>query len=517
MTRTLIILPDGTEVFSGASETNAIQSKTLTKMVNDGTELNVGSVCSFVFQAKIITPGGGLEISEGSDISVYEVDNSNNRSKLGVFRVEKPTRPTANTYQITAYDHTVKLDKDLTEWFNALNAWPYTLYNFASMICAECGLVFKNDSIPNGDRLIQKFKASGITGRQLMKYVGQACCRFGRATVDGEFEFAWYASTEKKVTASDIYQKGLSYEDYVIHPIERVQLRQTESDVGTIYPESSGTNTYVVEGNPLLTAASATDLLEVAETIYNELKSVSYTPCKCSLFYPSGVDVGDIISITDRNGTEITTYVMKSTIKGYKQTIECFGSYRRDSVSLKNNESIIDPLYGRMLELETSVEGALLRVSNLQAEVDKNEEEAARQITEVSVKADGISAEVSRQVQEMENLRTDLTSIRATAGQVSIQVQSIIDNGVSKVKTGMGYTFDDEGMHVAKEGDEVGSTVTNRGLYVTRGGEEMLGADANGVRGRDMTVYNYLIIPNTRFEAFDDGIDSDCTAVFSVA
>lgn len=517
MTRTLIILPDGTEVFSGASEKNAIQSKTITKMVNDGTELSVGSVCSFVFQAKIITPDGGLTISEGSDIEVYEVDDLGDRNKVGIFRVEKPTRPTANTYQITAYDHTVKLDKDLTEWFNTLNSWPYTLYEFASIICAECGLVLKNESIPNGNRLIQKFKASGITGRQLMKYVGQACCRFGRMTVDGDIEFAWYATSEKKVTISDFYQNGLSYEDYVTYPIERVQLRQTEADIGTIYPESNGTNTYVIEGNPLLVAESETDLLEVAETIYSELRGVFYTPCKCSLFYPSGVDVGDIISITDRNGVEITAYVMKSIVRGRKQTIECFGSYRRDSVSLKNNESLIEPLYGKMLEMEASIEGALVRVSDLQTEVGENAEETGRQIAEISVKSDSVSAAVSQQAQNLEGIRTEMASLVATSGQISVQVQSIIEDGVSKVKTGMGYTLDDKGLSISKEGDEIENLINNRGVYVGRGDEEMLRADANGVKATDMTVRNYLIIPNTRFEAFDDGIDGNCTAAFSIA
>lgn len=516
MKKTLIVLLDGTEIFSGVGVSNAITSRKITKTVNDGTELNVGSVCSSMLEVNIIIPNGNLSISEGSDITVFEVDDSGNREQIGIFRVEKPVRATANKYNITAYDHVVKLDKDVTEWFNALDAWPYTLYDFAVLLCAECGLTLRNASIPNGDRLIPKFSASGITGRRLMKYVAQAACRFGRATVDGQFELAWYTDTGKSIGTSDFYQNSLSYEDYETYPIERVQIRYTESDIGTRYPTDGGENTYPIEGNPLLTSSGAEDLLPVAETIFNELAGVAFTPCKCSLFYPSGVSAGDIISITDKNGKTIRVYVMSSIVNNQKQNIECFGSYRLDSVTIKNNETLVDRLYGKTLELEATVDGALVRVTDLQAEIDRNSEETARQIAEISVKADGITSEVSNQAKELENLREDVTTVQQTASNVNIQVQSIIDNGVDKVKTKMGYSFDDEGLHIAKDGDEIESLLDNRGLYVARGDQVMLKADADGVEATDVKVNNYLIIAHSRFEKYSNGTDTKRTGLFWV-
>lgn len=515
MVKTIIVLPDGAEISSGNPTGQAISSKTLTKMVNDGTELNVGSVCSAMLDVRIISLNGILKISEGSEITVYEEDETGSRTKTGIFIVEKPTRPTANTLKVVAYDRIVKLDKDLTEWLSGLDAWPYTLYSLASMVCSECGLTLKNSSIPNGDRLVQKFTAN-ITGRSLMKYIGQACCRFGRATVDGEFEFAWYEETGKSIAPTDIRMNGISYEDYVTYPIERVQIRATKNDVGTIYPRT-GSNTYVIEGNPLLVAESADDLQDVVQTIYSELSGVAYTPCKCVLFYPSGADVGDIVTITDRNGVTITSYVMSSVVKGMRQTIQCVGSYSRESVTFINNEKLDDPLAGRVTEIEKSVEGLRVTVSQVQTE----QGETTRKISEIQVEADGLSSEVSKQSQEMDNIRTELTAVRQTSNEISVKVQSIEDNGVTKVTNEFGLTINESDVTIHRDGSDMTNSLNETGMYVVRNKGQaneqvMLEANVDGVKATNVTVYNYLTIGHARFEEYTRGTDSERTGCFWV-
>jgi len=515
MIKTLIVLPNGNEIFSGNPTGTAILSKTLTKSVNDGAELKVGSVCASMLDAKIIVPQNVFSISEGSELSLFDVDDSGSKTLKGIFICEKPSREKANTYRITAYDRIVKLDKDLTEWLSGLSGWPYTLYSLASMVCSECGITLKNTSIPNGDRLVQKFTGN-VTGRTLMKYIGQACCRFGRATPDGEFEFAWYSDSGKTLGATDIRMDGISYEDYVTQTIERVQIRATRNDIGTIYPQD-GENTYVIEGNPLLVAESADDLQGVVETIYSELSTVAYTPCKCSLFYPSGVDAGDIVTITDRNGVTITSYVMSSTVKGMKQTIQCVGSYSRESVTFVNNEKLDDPLAGRVTEIEKSVEGLRVTVSQVQTE----QEETTRKITELNVTADGLSSEISKQTTEMDNIRTELTAVQQSSNEVSVKVQSIVDNGVSKVTNEFGLTIDESAVTIHREGSDMTNSLDETGMYVIRNKGQsneqvMLEANVDGVKATNVTVYNYLTIGHARFEEYKRGTDSERTGCFWV-
>ena len=54
------------------------------------------------------------------------------------------------------------------------------------------------------------------------------------------------------------YYRSITYEDYLIDGIDRVQVRQEEGDIGAVV--GSGSNAYVVEGNFWLMALGAQTL-----------------------------------------------------------------------------------------------------------------------------------------------------------------------------------------------------------------------------------------------------------------
>ena len=315
MLKNLIVLPDGTELFSGRTGVNALQSVTLTQQVNTGAELTLGSACANMLEATLITPAGGLNIAPGTELTLYKVAENGARTKVGLFTAEKPTRPSANAYKITAFDRVSWLDRDLAHWLESLNGWPYSLLEFARMVCAACNLTLVNETIPNGDWHIPQFSAKGITGRQLIQWVGQACGRFCRATADGEIEFAWY--TPKNITLTpegDLPVLADQTADYRTAPIDKVQIRLTEQDVGAIC--GTGSNVYCITGNLLLATDTLEPLQAVAQEIYQILQGVTYTPCKVKIPANSLICPGDILSVTDRNGVTVSMYVMKKVQTG---------------------------------------------------------------------------------------------------------------------------------------------------------------------------------------------------------
>lgn len=368
MLRTIIVLPDGSELSSGIDADYAIQNVAITECVNEAQELALGSVCANMLDAKIITKRDTLNLHAKDEVTVYKVDDTGQRLQAGLFTLEKPTRSSANSFSITAYDRVTWLDKDLSAWLSGLNGWPYSLYTLAGMVCNACGLLLANSSIPNGNHQVQKFSAQGITGRKLMRWIGEAAGRFCRATPDGKIEFAWYEPSGVVITPGGdrfFYQNGLSYEDYQVAPIEKVQIKLTQDDVGVIWPNDTGEkNTYVISGNYLLTTSSAATLQPVAQTIYEHLKGVTYTPCRVQL--PAGLDIhaGHTVNIVDRNGKTFTTYVMTKTQSGQRDTLECTGSQRRNSTTVVNNQTI-KALSGKMLEIQQSVEGFSVTASEI--------------------------------------------------------------------------------------------------------------------------------------------------------
>lgn len=379
MLRTILILPDGREISSGASAENAILNVKLTQCVNDAQELNLGSACANMLEVNLQTPEGGLQIAAGDELTVYKEDDIGQRHLVGIYITEKPTRATANTLRLTAYDRVTRLDRDLADWLAGLDGWPYSLLAFAKMVCEACGLTLVNDSLPNGGYPVQAFSARGITGRKLMQWVGQIAGRFCRATPDGKIEFAWYTPSGVTITPGGdrfYLQNGLSYEDYQVSPVEKVQLRLTEDDVGVIWPNDTGEkNTYIISGNYLLTTTDGNTLLPVAKTLYNQLKDVTYTPCKVRLPACTDIRAGHTVQITDRNGKTFSAYVMTKTQSGGVDTLECTGSPRRDSTTVVNYEDY-RVLNSKLLELRKQAEGLSVTVSSVEKSIQGVKETA---------------------------------------------------------------------------------------------------------------------------------------------
>lgn len=344
MYKNILILPDGTELKSGTGTTNAIRSVKLSEMVNNGTDLMPGSCCSDMIEASIFTPGGALEITAGDEISLWKESQDGQRAQMGVYTVEAPTRPTANTMKVAGYDHAAKLDKDLTAWLGQLTGWPYSINDFAAMVCQACGLTFSpTNGFPNEDFQIRQWSKSGVTGRQIMRWLGEIVCRFVHADPQGNICFGWYEDSGKCFApkGEDYYFAGsFSYENYQVAPVDVVQLRLADSQAGALWPEAEeGANAYIITGNAILTANVTGDLLPVLEAIQAELSAVTYTPCTVSGLSDPAIRAGSIISIQDKNGNQVRAYVMEKASSGQRDTFTCTGNPRRDSTTAMNNKT----------------------------------------------------------------------------------------------------------------------------------------------------------------------------------
>ena len=515
MLKTIIVLPNGTEISSGYESVNAIHSVTVTHSVNNSKELTLGSAVAGKLNANFISPEGNLQVNAGDEVTVYKTDDEGVRHLVGMFTLEKPTRPSANRTAITAYDRVTWLDKDLTAWLSALDGWPYSLLTFADMVCEACGLALVNDSIPNGDYQVPAFAAQGITGRKLMQWIGEIAGRFCRATPDGKIEFAWYEPSGVSITPDGdrfYYQSGLSYEEYQVAPIEKVQLRLTENDVGVVWPEETGEkNTYIISGNYLLTTTDSSTLLPLAQTLYEQLQDVTFTPCK--VVVPAGMDIhaGHTVQITDRNGKTFTSYVMTKTQAGQRDTLECTGSPRRDSTSVVNNESY-RALAHKMLEIKKDVEGLAVKASEIETmggDIDSVREyvaQVALDVGGIKTSVRDLEGTIEGVSDDLQNTKGNITSLEQTASQFKLDIQKINEDGVSKVSNTTGI-FDEAGMTVDNSESPTKTTVTPDGMKVYRKSgstsEPVLSATSSGVDATNLHAKTYLIIGDrSRFENY---------------
>ena len=337
--KNLIVMPDCLEISSGPGNITAIKSCQYTDMVNDSEDLHIGSVCANSVEVSIMAPDG-LAVSAGDEITLYKADGTG-RKKKGVYTVERPTQPSAATVKLTGFDHVAKLDKDLTQWMANLKGWPYTLLQFAGMVCEACGLTLVTQEIPNGEHPVEKFSQTGITGRKLMRWIGECCCRFTRANADGNIELAWYEPSGVTLSPTGekyYFQGSFSSEKYTVAPIDAVQIMFAHAD-GYKWPEATeSANSYVISGNPFLSSTAEKNRTAL-QVILQELQGIAYTPCKVSIPDAYGVEAGQTVQIAARNGQTVTAYVMKKTTRGVRADLECTGNARRDSSGAVNDQT----------------------------------------------------------------------------------------------------------------------------------------------------------------------------------
>ena len=397
MLKNLIVKSDGTEI-----DSSLILSCTLTQTLNSGQEFTIGSACTDEIEVEYLAQDDNL-IAKGDVLTLYWVNDSGTKTKVGIYYCEKPNYQglmreisgTSTVYKVVAYDTMSKLDADFSGWLHANQAqFPKTIWQLVQLACQRAGVALASSSLPiNGSYSVQAFYADDLTCRQIISWAAEAAGCYAHMNADGKLQFLTY--TDKRRTAkitpdgasssTAYYADSLSYEDYTVKAIEKVQIRQSDSDVGVIYPDSTtATNTYAVQGNLLLTTGTEANLKSVAQNLYNVLKNVTYTPCKVSVPSSSGLACGQIVHVKDARGREFDTYLMSATISSGKASFESVGSASRESSSAVNSQSYKN-LTGKMLEIKTSVDGLEVKASDLTGKY-----------TDLKATVDGLSSEVKK-------------------------------------------------------------------------------------------------------------------------
>ena len=449
MVKNILVLDDGTEIAAGTVGQNAIRSLICTETVSKTTDLCPGAACSNKLEITIwVEPGTDLPITSGTRLTHYR-ETSGHRTLAGTYWAVKPTSQTRNTYKVYAYDAVSRLDSVQSTWLRSIqDQFPMTLWKFAGLVAQRCGVTIANNSLPrNGTYLVQAFYADNLTGRQLLAWVAEASCTFLRATSDGKIEFAWYTdySTSQSIGPTVYIRDGLSHDKFQTAPVVKVQIRQSDDDVGVLYPsDESGSNALVIQGNLLLTSATADALKPVAQAIFETMQGVTYTPLKVTV--PADFPLpapGNIVSVTDARGNVLSSYIMTRKISGQQVTLESTGNATRDGTAAVNEQSYKN-LTGKMLEIKTSVDGLEVKASDLTGKY-----------TDLKATVDGLSSEVKKdtKITGGGNLILGSESFK-NANYVGIDSSVAYGNDgsatITNANTSRGFEFNAVSAHITK-------------------------------------------------------------------
>ena len=226
--------------------------------------------------------------------------------------------------------------------------------------------------------------------------------------------------------------------------------------------------------------------------------------------------IADVITVYDRNDEEwINGYILNDVIEydgTFKQKTQW--NYKGEDEESASNP----PTVGEVLK---QTYAHVDKVNQNITQVVHTQDEHEEQITTLVTEAGNISASVVTMQNGLEetlegingtfDTLTKKVEAAVTADDVQISIEKELSNGVEKVSTKTGYTFDEEGLTIAKSNSEMSTQITDDGMTVFRSGEAVLIANNEGVQAEDLHATTYLIIGNnSRFE----DMGSDRTACF---
>lgn len=215
------------------------------------------------------------------------------------------------------------------------------------------------------------------------------------------------------------------------------------------------------------------------------------------------LEIGDKLQIVGKDDRYIVSYLLDDVIEytgGMAQTTKF---ELADSDKAHSNSSTLG---STLKQTFAKVDKVNKQIDIVASDVDTNSED----ISTLQLTTSSISASVSNMSNDVGALAKKVEAT-ISSEELEIAVKKEVENGVEKVTTTTGFTFNEEGLTVSKSGSEMTTQITEDGMTVYRESGAVLTADNTGVNAENLTATTYLIIGNnSRFEDYDNGRRTGC-------
>lgn len=437
--------------------------------------------------------------------------NTDKPFQFGHYKVYSD-KPTADRTQrdVVAYDALYDIiNANVMEWYNAtlpnLDS-TITLKNFRDSFFKHFGVTQKEIVLPNDSMVIKRsldketgnVQTNTLSGSAVVKAICEINGCFGHINRQGQFEYIFlkqdiqglypandlYPSDDLYPKSPDSYRINKSdyitadYEDYIVEPITKLQIRSSDSDVGTII--GNGNNAYIIENNMLTYQKTADEMQIIAQNIYNKISKIRYRPFTADLRGNPCLEVGDAIRILTKNAI-VESYILERDFKGIQALRDSFSSVGEQYYSEKVNstQTSIKQLENRSNKLERTIEETKSTITDVKNDLSS-------QITQT---ADNITAEVSKKVGNDEiisKINQSPESISIEARKINLRGTIVVDDLASN--SGIAKSEDiptDNNQLSNGAGYETASSIKN--TVITKDYIETLQVKAGSVDAEDIT------------------------------
>lgn len=229
--------------------------------------------------------------------------------------------------------------------------------------------------------------------------------------------------------------KTLQVGDTNFEQITKLQIRQSEDDIGYIAGDDTGVS-YIIQGN-FLTYSSGTDELKtIANNVLSKISKVIFNPVNITLQGNPCVETGDTIRIIDTNNKVYMSYVLQRTLTGIQMLMDSIISEGDQSLAEVNGiQHDIIKLQGKTNELSRLIEGTSSTLNDyakgLKSEISQKTDSlklsVSKSFSVTNNNIDEVSKGLSSTNQTVNNLSNDLTNTNKTVKKVQADLELKID------------------------------------------------------------------------------------------
>lgn len=413
----------GTPWLTISMEQICAETLSLTENLSSGSNIVWGSCEAAKF---VVTVADVEDEIEGREFTAT-LSIGDYKMAYGIYVVDSVVRQAdRRKHKITAYDRMIKFDVDVSDWYHAMyptDDTTHTIQELRDSLCEHIGVPQQQTVLINDEMVVGKtISPESLCGRDVLKAICEINGVFGHFDRTGMLTYislqdtglypsdtlypgddlypqsGWAAAEELE------YYKTITYEDYLIDGIDRVQIRQEDGDIGAVV--GSGSNAYIVEGNFLAYGLGSADLTKLAWSIYDSIAGKTYRPAKIVSYAMPWIEVGDGLRAVTTD-TEIATFVLTRTMSGIQammDTVEAKGTktqgqnfgLRNEVIQLKGKTAVIvkqvDEVSSTLSDLEKETTSQIKQLSDsIVLKVDKGDIS-----NQISVETDGIDIKGNR-------------------------------------------------------------------------------------------------------------------------
>ena len=193
---------------------------------------------------------------------------------------------------------------------------------------------------------------------------------------------------------------------------------------------------------------------------------------------------------------EVSKKVDTTTLNNYSTTTQMNSAIKQsaDSITTEVNKKVSTTDYEKY---KTTVDEQFTSINQTADGINLTATSAKKIAEGASGKYDDLAGRVTK-------TETAVSSFDLTPYDAVLEFRKTVEeNGVTKLDTKTGFTFDENGLKVEKSDSEIYTTISEDGMTITKSDDTVLTANNTGVDATNLRATTYLIIgDNSRLENY---------------